>query len=132
MTIGTLIKEYRMEHSLSQRRFALNCNLSNGYISMLENGANPKTGQPVTPTLPALQRLAIGMGMSLTELLSRIDDVPVDLKSTPDGCDKATSIQSLNPVDSEILSLISALSSEQKKEAITFLRFLSQRDESNQ
>lgn len=128
MTIGALIKAYRMEHSLSQRRFALNCNLSNGYISMLENGANPKTGQPVTPTLPALQRLAVGMGLSLSDLLSRIDDVPVDWSGNSD-CSKNSSVnQNLDPADAELLSLISTLSPEQKKEAITFLRFLSQRD----
>lgn len=128
MTIGMLIKAYRMDHSLSQRRFALNCGLSNGYISMLENGANPKTGQPVTPTLPALQRLAIGMGLSLSELLSRIDDVPVDWKETSDHSENTIANQIVDPADAEIVSLLSSLSPDQKKEAITFLRFLSQRD----
>lgn len=128
MTIGMLIKAYRMDHSLSQRRFALNCGLSNGYISMLENGANPKTGQPVTPTLPALQRLAIGMGLSLSELLSRIDDVPVDWKETSDHSENTIANQIVDPADAEIVSLLSSLSPDQKKEAITFLRFLSQCD----
>ena len=52
MTLSDLVQEYRREHGLSQRQFASICGLSNGYISMLERNVNPKTGQPVTPSLP--------------------------------------------------------------------------------
>ena len=44
MKIGDLIQKYRAEHDMSQRQFAIMCGLSNGYISMLEKGKNPKTG----------------------------------------------------------------------------------------
>ena len=79
MTLGELIQEYRKEHGMSQRQFAIACQLSNGYISMLERGENPKTKTPVTPTLPALQKIAQGLGISLTELFVQVDDMPVDL-----------------------------------------------------
>ena len=46
MTLGELIQEYRKEHGMSQRQFAIACQLSNGYISMLERGENPKTKTP--------------------------------------------------------------------------------------
>ena len=79
MLLGDLIRDYRDSHGLSQRQFASQCNLSNGYISILEKGLNPSTGKPVTPTLPQLKKLADGMGMTLTELFEKADDMPVDL-----------------------------------------------------
>ena len=36
MTLSELIVSYRNENNLSQRKFAELCDLSNGYISMLE------------------------------------------------------------------------------------------------
>lgn len=81
MTLRELITQYRSEHGLSQRQFAMQCSLSNGYISMLERGLNPKTQLPLTPTLPALKKLATGMGISLSELISVADDMPVSLVS---------------------------------------------------
>lgn len=79
MTLKELIIAFRSEKKLSQRQFALRCGLSNGYISMIERGENPKTGQPITPTLQKLKQLANGMGMSLSELFASVDDMPVDL-----------------------------------------------------
>lgn len=79
MKLGNLIIEYRNNHGLSQRQFANLCGLSNGYISILEKGINPNTGKPVTPTLPQYQKLASGMGLSLSELFEQIDDMPVDI-----------------------------------------------------
>ncbi len=82
MKLGDLIKDYRTTHDLSQRQFALQCGLSNGYISILEKGVNPKTDKPVTPTIPQLRKLADGMGITMTELLEKVDDMPIDLTNT--------------------------------------------------
>ncbi len=79
MNLGELIKTYRLENGLSQRQFAILCGLSNGYISMLENGKNPSTNEPITPTLTQLQKIAVGMQLPLMDLLSVIDDMPVDI-----------------------------------------------------
>ena len=79
MTLGELICTYRTSHGLSQRQFAIQCDLSNGYISILEKGINPNTGKPVIPTLPQLKKLADGMGLTLSELFDQADDMPVDL-----------------------------------------------------
>lgn len=79
MNLGDLIREYRDTHDLSQRQFAIQCDLSNGYISILEKGINPSTGKPVTPTLPQLKKLADGMRISLTELFEKADDMPIDI-----------------------------------------------------
>ena len=83
MELRELIKAYREEHGLSQRQFAAISGLSNGYISMVERGMNPKTKQPVTPTLPALKKLSDAMGLTLSDMLAQIDDMPIDL--TDDG-----------------------------------------------
>lgn len=79
MKLGDYIAQYRAEHSLSQRRFALNCDLSNGYVSMLEKGINPATQKPVTPTMHQLKKLAQGMGITVTDLLDKVDDMPIDI-----------------------------------------------------
>lgn len=79
MTLRDIIKTYREQKGLSQRQFAAKCDLSNGYISMLENSENPKTKEPISPTLTALMKLSIAMDMTLTELLTVADDIPVSL-----------------------------------------------------
>lgn len=81
MKLGELIKAYRDDHDLSQRQFAIQCRLSNGYISMLEKNLNPKTGRPVTPTIPQLKKLADGMGVTMSTMLEQVDDMDVDLTS---------------------------------------------------
>ena len=80
MTLSELIRSYRKEKDLSQRQFALQCDLSNGYISFLEKGVNPQTQQPITPTLPALQKLAAGMNITLNDLFKMVDDMPIELR----------------------------------------------------
>ena len=82
MKLGDLICHYRTQHGLSQRQFAIRCGLSNGYVSMLENGMNPSTKKPVTPTLPQLQKLASSMGMTMMQLLDQVDDMPIDIGSS--------------------------------------------------
>lgn len=79
MKFSELIIKYREEHGLSQRQFAEICDVSNGYISMLEKECNPKTGQPIVPSMLHYVKIANGMGISLQDLFSRIDDAPVDL-----------------------------------------------------
>ena len=81
MKLGDLIRSYRESHDISQRQFALRCDLSNGYISILERGINPNTQKPVTPTIPQLKKLADGMGITLSELFDSVDDMPIDFGS---------------------------------------------------
>lgn len=84
MNLAEIIINYRNEHSLSQRQFAAQCGLSNGYISMLEKGLNPKTKTPITPTLPILRKIAHGIGVSIDELLTVADDLDIDIsKAAP-------------------------------------------------
>ena len=79
MTLGDYIAAYRHKEGYSQREFAKKCNLSNGYISMLERGFNPKTKEPIKPAIPQIKKLADGMGISIMELFETVDDMPVDM-----------------------------------------------------
>ena len=79
MTIGEVIRRYREDHNLSRRQFALKSNISNGYISMLEKGINPKTNEPIMPSIAALKAISSAMNISLNDLLIQADDMPVNL-----------------------------------------------------
>lgn len=79
MTLSEFMKGYREEHGLSQRQFANKCGLSNGYIAMLERGVNPSTGEPITPSILALKKIATGMATTMAVLFSKVDDIPVDM-----------------------------------------------------
>ena len=136
MTLGNLIQDFRKERDLSQRQFASKCSLSNGYIAMLERGFNPKTNQPITPTIVALKKLANGMGMSLSDLINKCDDMQVSLLEediveefkklfTPADSEG----EYVDKLDLEIATLILNLSAEQKKEALSYLHYLAERAE---
>lgn len=131
MKLSDLIQEYRREKGLSQRQFAVACSLSNGYIAMIERGYNPKTKQPITPTITAMKKLANGMGMSLSDLITKADDMQVLLveEDTAEEFKKIftpTEIEGeyIGKLDLEIATLILNLSEEQKKQALGYLRFL--------
>lgn len=82
MNLGEIIKQYRQEHDLSQRQFASRCSVSNGYISMIEDGKNPRTKEPILPSISMLKKVAFGMGMSLDDLLLVVDEFPVMIPKT--------------------------------------------------
>lgn len=125
MTLKDLIINYRNDHNLSQRQFATQCDLSNGYISMLEKEINPSTGEKITPTLSALNKLATGMRMSLNELFSIVDDMDVDIRMPA-----LNNKSGQSSADMEIISLLSGMSDAKKQQAISFLRYLANTEES--
>ena len=97
MTIGEIICQYRAEHNLSMRKFALKCGLSNGYIGMLERGVNPNTGEPIIPNLRTLQSLAKGLDMTLDDLIKSADEST--LVSLEDGNNNSNTHLSIKPDD---------------------------------
>lgn len=96
MTLGEIIIQYRREHDLSQRQFALQCGLSNGYISMLEDGKNRKTGKPITPSIPKLKLVASGMGITLHDLFAQAEDMNVSYQN--DDEEDGLTVPGLYPV----------------------------------
>lgn len=80
MTLGAMILQYRTEHKLSQRQFAMKCGLSNGYIAMIERNMNPSTGKPIVPGLDQIKAIANAMGMTADTLIRSVDgNTPVSL-----------------------------------------------------
>jgi transcriptional regulator with XRE-family HTH domain len=56
------------------------CGLSNAYISMLEKGVNPSTGEPALPSMNAYLQISQAMGVSLQTLMEAVDDT-VDISA---------------------------------------------------
>lgn len=125
MTLAEFILKYRKEHGISQRRLADQCDLSTGYISLIEKEINPQTGKKMVPTLPVFDKLAKGMGMSIDDLFAACDDMPV---STSDKT-ALVNEDGLDEPDAEILAIVSNLSPEKKKEALGYLRYLEARED---
>lgn len=73
MHLGEVIKAYRKEHGLSMQAFADKCEVSKGYIAMLEKNVNSKTGEPVTPSASTLIKAARAMNISPADLYEMID-----------------------------------------------------------
>ncbi len=81
MKLSELIRDFRQRTNISQREFSRKCDLSNTYISFLENEKNPKTGRPLIPTLEQYKKLADGMGITVQHLFELLDeDAPVDVR----------------------------------------------------
>ena len=75
MELRDIIKQYRIEHNLSQREFAAKCtDISNGYISIIEADFNPHTHKPPRPSMEKLTSIARGMNMTLDALLDLMND----------------------------------------------------------
>ena len=124
MKLSELIIEYRREHGISQRQMASQCSLSTGYISLIEKEINPQTGKPMVPSLAVLNKLAKGMGITLDNLLSVCDDMPVDISAT-----EKTVLDEKDGLDLEIAEIILSLSESKKPEALRYLRYLAAQEE---
>ena len=124
MKLSELLKMYRLEHDLSQRQFASMCELSNGYISLLEGELNPKTGKPITPTLPQLAKIANGMNLTLSELLSSLEDIPVVLSNDV----VATPSRTLTATESKLLDAFNRLNQDGQQKATEYIEDLTGND----
>ena len=84
MTLGDIIKEYRMSHKLSMDAFSDKSGISKAYISLLEKNKHPKTGKAIAPSIQCIKQAADGMNMDFNTLFSMIDG-DVDLKDESDN-----------------------------------------------
>ena len=113
MTLGEFIKNYRMEHKMSQRAFAEMCDLSNAYVSMLEKNENTKNGQPITPSLVTFQKVAHVVGLSLNDFLEILGDAPVSLAEY-DETDVYCKLMEHDADTMEFVKLFNRLNKDQK------------------
>lgn len=74
MKLGEIIKIFREQHGLSLDDFAKLSGRSKGYISYIERGINPRSGQPISPTADTLQALAQAMKINTSDLFDMLDD----------------------------------------------------------
>lgn len=129
MKLKDFLREYREAHGLSQRQFAEQCGFSNGYISMLERGYNPKTKEPIACSIKTLNKLAAGMGITLNSLLLNVDDMPVVLEGDDEIKVSVPLAENgrTDPVDVELYDIISELPRDKKIDALKYLRYLAGR-----
>ena len=74
MNIGEIISKYCDDHGMSFRQFADKSGLTSGYMSMLVNNKNPKTGKPPVPKIKTYQQIADAMGITINELLAQTEN----------------------------------------------------------
>lgn len=101
MTIGEWIYAYRTEHELSMADFAKRTGLSKASIGFLEKGSS-------NPTTKTLLKIADAVGISLQELLERIDSNAVvtipkasPITLAPDEETLVTNYRRLSPAGKE-------------------------------
>ena len=80
MRLSEILIEYRKEHGLSQRQFAAMCGISHGYLSMIEGEENQHTKKKANVSLGKLHKIASGMGITLHDLLKKVDDMRVSME----------------------------------------------------
>ncbi len=83
MTIGDIIKEYREKYNITMDEFSLKSGLSKGYISMLEKNENPRTKLPIMPTTKTLTAVSSAIGLSVAELMKKLNGVSCDIGEIP-------------------------------------------------
>lgn len=64
---GGLVRRLRMERGYSQERFAEVCRVDRSYMGMIERGE-------VSVTLTVIAKLAEGLGVSLSDLFSKLEE----------------------------------------------------------
>ena len=103
MTLGAIIKNYRIEHSMSMDEFSLKSGISKSYISLLEKNRHPKTGKPIAPSIQSIKQAADAMSMDFNVLFSMIDgNVSLESPSAFSAAD-AKKLH-LSPVEKQLIT----------------------------
>lgn len=74
MTLGEIIKDYRVKHKVSMETVANRCGLSKGYIAQLEKNVNPKTGRAIKPTTDTIVNVCNGLHLDVNKVFDLLDD----------------------------------------------------------
>lgn len=98
--LGMRLKSIRNELGLSQEELAYRCGMHASHIGFLERGHR-------NPTLDTLERVALGLGINLSELLDYEQDPQTAIY------DETTN---------KLVSYIMALNPEQKKQVLAIIK----------
>ena len=115
MTLREYIIRYRKDNALSQRGFAKQCGLTNGYISMLEADENPATGKRILPSLASILKLAKGMNVPLASLLEMVDSDEIRLEYKDRTADENLLLSMYRKLDNKGKSIILSTAEELAK-----------------
>ena len=74
MTLGDIIKKYRVYNSVTMEYVARLCGITKGYVAMLERNVNSKTGRPVKPTLETILKVCNGLKLDVDSVFEMLDD----------------------------------------------------------
>ena len=72
--IGMRIRALRKENRLSQEKFALMVSVERSYLARVEMGQK-------NPSIDVLEKIAHGLGMTLSELFEGVDSVEDELRA---------------------------------------------------
>ena len=82
MTLGDIIKQYRLDNGLSMDSFSEKSGITKGYISMLEQNKHPKTGNAINPSLEVIKKVSETINIDLDTLLKTLDsDTKIEISS---------------------------------------------------
>ena len=73
MTLGDLIKNYRIDHDMSMADFAAASGLSKAYVALLEKNINPKTGKEIAPSIEVIKKVADAIHRDFDDVFNSID-----------------------------------------------------------
>lgn len=93
MRLGEIIKKYREENNLSMDDFVKVSGLSKGYISMLEKNKNPKTGNPIIPSIKTYNAVAKGMNIDIESLMKLAKGENVSLEKEENSPQQSVGIR---------------------------------------
>lgn len=124
MHLGDIIKNYRTENNLSMDYVAQKSGLSKGYISMLEKNKNPRTGNPIVPSLETIKCISDVVGIELDCIIKMLGDQDISLeKGKPDLAAYGITIDDLNLIED-----YHKLDMEDKIEARSNIKYLLKND----
>ena len=109
MKLKDIISQYREQHNMSMREFGRKCGFSNAYISILESGVNPRSGEPLSPTVETYNKIARAMGISLNDLFDMLGDDELVTINAPYEDDKDV----IEPERKKMLDIIEHLPADQ-------------------
>lgn len=110
MTLGDIIKEYRVSHGLSQDVIAERSGLSKAYISILERNRNPKTGEPPVASPKTINSIATAINSDFDSIFSKLDpDLKVSIGEQLPQVKSASLPPNATPLDIQTMHRIPIL-----------------------
>lgn len=132
MTLGDIVKNYRLENNYSMDDFSKISGLSKGYISMLEKNKNPRNGKPISPSLATIKQISIALNIDFDDLIKMIDsEQTVNLSKShlddQSDVENTTNTEDLNKLPQNIRAAarnMANLPEEHQKTAIDIIEYL--------